>query len=560
MTRLSESLHIDGVAKGRLNRSRSRLRLASLMFAAVFAVLGARLVQVTIWPKADAQNARNAQVMRYSARADIVDRNGELLATDLTSASLYADARLIWDAKEIANALMGVAPELDRAQMMRKLSSRQAFVWIKRDLTAKQHEAVYRLGFPSLGFRKEPHRVYPHGRLAAHALGYVDIDNAGLAGIERGLNARIADPKSRGAPVVLSLDVRAQHALQDELSNAMESFKAIAATGLILKIGTGEVIGMASLPDYDPNEPTAGDVEARFNRATQGVFEMGSTLKIFTTAMVLDSGAATLNTKFDARRPIQFGRFQISDFHAQNRIMTLTEVFQHSSNIGSARMAMLVAIDEQRAFLDKMGLLKPVPMEVSEVGAPLLPLRWGELESMTVAYGHGIAVTPIQLAAAAAGIVNGGRLTPPTMLKRAENKPLAFTQVVGPETAAKMKDLLRLVVTKGTGGKADVAGYPVAGKTGTAEKPKHGGYAQKALLSSFLGVFPAQRPEYLVLIILDEPKPNKDTHGFATAGWTAAPTAAKVIARIGPLLKVPVTPIEDPKNAVASIASIGELR
>lgn len=535
-------VQLDGVAKSAHSRTRKRMAVVATMFGLAFAILFGRFVQLSVFPTIEEKTAFRPESLAAISRADLTDRNGKVLATDLETASLYADARKVWNAEEAADALSAVLPDLDRGQTMRKLTSGQAFVWLQRDLTPRQQDAVHRLGFPFLGFRREPHRVYPHGRLASHLLGYVDTDNHGLAGIERGLERVISDPMRLDAPLMLTIDVRVQHALQDELIRAMEAFQAVGAAGVVMNANTGEIAAMASLPDFDPNEPLASAPETRFNKATLGVYEMGSTFKTFTTAMVLDSGKATLATKYDARRPLTFGRFKISDFHAKNRILTTEEVFEHSSNIGSARMALSVGIAGHRAFLGKLGLLQPMPFEVSETGRPMVPARWGELQSVTISYGHGIAVNPVQVVAATAAMVNGGTLFQPTLVKLKAGETPKGARAISPETSEKMRVLLRRVVEKGTGGKADVPGYPVGGKTGTAEKAKAGGYAETSLLTSFVAAFPALKPDYVVLIVLDEPKPNKDTFGFATAGWTAAPTAGKVIARIAPLLNVAPAP------------------
>jgi cell division protein FtsI (penicillin-binding protein 3) len=536
-------VQLDGVAKATLARTRKRIAVVATMFGLVFAVLFGRFVQLSVFPRVEEKIAFRPESLAAISRTDLTDRNGKVLATDLDAASLFVDARKVWNAEEATDALLSVLPMLDRAQTYKKMTSGQAFVWLHRDLTPRQQDAVHRLGFPFLGFRREPHRVYPHGRLASHILGYVDTDNHGLAGIERGLERTIADPRRLDEPVVLSIDVRVQHALQDELMRAMETFQAIGAAGVVMNANTGEIAAMASLPDFDPNDPMGSPPEARFNKTTLGVYEMGSTFKTFTTAMVLDAGKATLSTKYDARRPLTYGRFKISDFHAQNRILTTEEVFEHSSNIGSARMALSVGISGHRAFLGKLGLLQPMPFEVSETGRPMVPARWGELQSVTISYGHGIAVNPVQVVAATSAMVNGGTLFHPTLVKLKPGETPKGARAISPETSEKMRRLLRLVVEKGTGGKADVPGYPVGGKTGTAEKPAAGGYAETSLLTSFVAAFPAAKPDYVVVVILDEPKPTKDTFGFATAGWTAAPTAGKVIARIAPLLNVPVSPV-----------------
>lgn len=549
---------LDGAAKGALARTRDRLLVLCFGFIFAFGVLIARVTEVTVL-RDDVARAPVAQAESVSvARVDITDRNGEILATDLRGTSLYADARVIWDPADAAQSLGKVVSGLDVKATARKLGTRQAFVWIKRGLTAQERDQVHDLGIPGLYFREEPRRVYPNGRAAAHVLGYVNVDNRGLAGIERGLDDTIADTNRQGRPLELSIDLRVQHALQDELTSAMLTFRAISATGIVLNVNNGEVLGMASLPDFDPNEPINPRAPELFNTATLGVFEMGSTFKTFTTAMALDSGKVTLASRYDARKPIQMGRFTISDFHPENRWLTVPEIFMHSSNIGTAEMAVDVGTDAQKAFLAKLGLLQPLVTEIREAGLPKAPRQWRELETMTVGYGHGISVTPMQVAMASAAVVNGGKLIRPTLLLRNRSEAVPFTRVISDETSRQMRDLLRLVVTGGTGAKADVPGYPVAGKTGTAEKSVNGAYAHTKLLSSFMGVFPAQEPEYLVLIILDEPQGTKQTFGYATAGWTAAPTAGNVIRRIAPMLNVQVTPIEPGAHAPTTMAAAYE--
>ena len=545
---------LDGAAKSALGRTRDRLIILSVGFVLAFGVLVARLAEVTML-REDVERAPVAQTDTVSvARVDITDRNGEILATDLRGMSLYADARVIWDPNEAALALGKALPDIDVKSVARKLSARQAFVWIKRGLTVRERDQVHDLGIPGFDFREEPRRVYPNGRTAAHVLGYVSVDNHGLAGIERGLEETIAGPARAGHPLPLSLDLRVQHALQDELAGAVAKFQAVAATGIVMNVNTGEVLGLSSLPDFDPNEPVDPNADGLFNRATLGVFEMGSTFKTFTTAMALDSGKVTLASRYDASKPLKVGRFTISDFHPENRWLTVPEIFVHSSNIGTAEMALDVGTDAQKAFLAKIGFMQPLVTEIREAGTPKMPRQWRDLETMTVGYGHGVAVTPMQVAMASAAMVNGGKLVRPTLLLRNRDEATPFTRVISEETSRQMRDLLRQVVTGGTGANADVPGYPVAGKTGTAEKASGGGYAHTKLLSSFMGVFPAQKPEYLVLIILDEPRGTKETYGYATAGWTAAPTAANVIRRIAPMLNVPVTPNE-PVRAPTTMAA-----
>jgi cell division protein FtsI (penicillin-binding protein 3) len=554
-----ERITLEGATKAAMARTRSRLNIAIIGFCVVFAVLFGRLVEVTMLRAGAVRKVAQVEDTVSYYRADIVDRNGEILATDLQAASLYADARVIWDPAETAQALAGVVPGIDAAALTKRLAARHAFVWIKRNLPPRQQEEVRKLGIPGLHFRKEPRRVYPNGRTAAHAIGYVNVDNHGLAGVERGIEELILDRRNRGGVVELSLDLRVQHALQDELAGAMARFRTRNASGIVLDVDNGEILALASLPDFDPNEPGEAAKDALFNRATLGVFEMGSTFKTFTTAIALDTQKVTFTSQFDATNPITYGQFTIADFHPQNRLLTVPEIFVHSSNIGAAKMALEIGTTTQRAYLAKMGLLTPVESEIKEAGSPILPKRWGDLETMTVSYGHGIAITPLHVATASAALVNGGKLIKPTLVKRAAGAVVPFARVVSEQTSAQMRDLLRLAVTQGTGTKADVPGYPVAGKTGTAEKSVGGGYSEQRLLSSFVGVFPARAPEYLVLIVLDEPQGSDATAGFATAGWTAAPTAGKVIARIAPMLNVPVTPDDPAERAPTTMASYEDL-
>jgi cell division protein FtsI (penicillin-binding protein 3) len=552
-----ERITLEGAAKAAMARTRSRLSFSIAAFGVVFAILFGRLVEVTMLREGQERKAARIETDVSYYRADIVDRNGEILATDLQAASLYADARVIWDPAETAQALAGVLPAVDAAALTKRLGTRQAFVWIKRNITPRQQEAVRQLGVPGLHFRDEPRRVYPNGRTAAHVLGYVNVDNHGLAGVERGAEDLILERRNRGGVVELSLDLRVQHALQDELSAAVAAFKARAASGIVMDVNTGEVLALSSLPDFDPNEPGDTAKTALFNNATLGVYEMGSTFKTFSTAIALDTQKVTFASQFDATNPITMGRFTIADYHPENRLLTVPEIFVHSSNIGTAKMALEVGTTTQKAYLAKFGLLTPVASEIKEAGSPMVPKRWGDLETMTVSYGHGIAITPLHVAMTGSALVNGGKLIKPTMLKREGGAVVPFTRVVSEQTSLQMRELLRMAVTQGTGSKADVKGYPVAGKTGTAEKVAGGGYAQKNL-SSFMGVFPARNPLYLVLIVLDEPQGNDATAGYATAGWTAAPTAGKVIERIAPMLNVPVSPTE-PQGPPTTMASYEDL-
>jgi len=517
----------------------NRLIAVAAAFVVLFAVITGRLVDLTLLRgQGEPDLVRGAPAMSHE-RANIVDRNGVLLATSLKTASLFANPRRIIDAEAAAAALIGALPELDSSSLVKKLTSNGSFVWLKRGLTPRQKDAVNRLGIPGLAFQVEAKRVYPHGRLAAHVIGYANVDNRGLAGAELSFDDRLARPTSgRGGWLELSLDIRVQHALTRELAVAVAQFSAQGGAGIVLDVTNGEVMAMVSLPDFDPNRVGEASSDALFNRASLAVYEMGSVLKVFTTAMALDAGTVTLSSGYDATRPIRVARYVIRDFHAKRRWLSVPEIFVYSSNIGAAKMALDVGASRQRAFLDRAGLLDRATIELPEVGAPITPSPWREINTMTVAYGYGIAVSPVQLASGVAALVNGGRMMPATLLRRDPQASGAGERLVSGATSRAMRGLLRLAVEKGTGGNAAVSGYLVGGKTGTAEKAGRGGYRQRTLVSSFVGVFPMSSPRYLVLVVLDEPNGTAATHGYATAGWTAAPVVARVIARVGPLLRL----------------------
>lgn len=535
------------MASSEQRRLAARSRIVMAAFLLCFGIIAVRVCIVSIWPSVDPVGRRADSRPDTYPRPDIVDRNGVILASDVKIASVYADPRKIIDVDEAFELLTANLPGLNEDDLRTKLASKRAFVWIKREVTPRQQAVIHNLGIPGIGFREETLRVYPNGRAAAHVLGHVDVDSRGLAGIEKYLDgqgrlyvASLAQPETvTSAPVQLALDLRVQHALHDELGKAMSRFQAIGAGGVVLHVHTGEVVAMVSLPDYNPNVPESSLDKTRINRLTAGVYELGSTFKAITFAMALDAGVTSLTSTYDARAPIKVGSFSIDDFHAKRRVLTMPEVFIYSSNIGTAKMALDVGLDGHKAFLAKLGFLKRLHTELPENAAPLVPRNWTRISSMTIGFGHGLSVSPFHLAAAGVSLVNGGNLITPTFLLR--DAAVAATQavrVIKPETSRILRDLMMLNVSDGTATKAGVQGYSVGGKTGSAEKVVNGRYAKNALLTSFLGMFPGNDPQYVVLVMLDEPKAAEGTHGYKTSGWNAVPTAGKIIERIAPILGI----------------------
>ena len=532
----------------------NRLRLIGMFFTVAFLAIAGQLTHLTIFPKQDDGPVRPI-TEGPMPRPDIVDRNGVLLATDVAVASIFADPSKIIDIDEAVEALTATMPDHNAKDLRRKLSSTKHFAWIKRQVSPEERDAVYNLGIPGVSYVNERRRVYPQGRLSAHVVGYVDLDTKGIAGIEKYLDDRgalytasLAEPtEHRTEPAQLSLDIRVQAAMLDEVSKSIDKFHAIAGGGIVMDIRTGEVLSMVSLPDFNPNQENKNFSKDQQNRMTSGVYELGSVIKAVTFAMALDSGIVTLKSVFDTRYPLVIGSARIHDFHPQSHPLTTEEVFCESSNIGTAKMALEVGTDAHQAFLRKVGLFDKLQTELPEAARPLLPRRWSKLVTATTAFGHGFAVQPLQGAAVVAGLLNGGHLITPTFLRRNEEEALAMaTTVIKESTSETLRYLFRRNAVEGSASKADVIGYRVGGKTGTAEKVVNGRYAHDQRLASFIGAFPMDDPKYLVMVMLDDPKAIPGTYGFATAGWNAVPTAANVIERIAPMLGVePVFSEED---------------
>jgi cell division protein FtsI (penicillin-binding protein 3) len=533
-----------------IERSHARVGLVGLGFAAVFATIGVRLVTMAAFPVRDGSEQRVAASANTAFRPDIVDRNGEILATDIRTVSVFAEPKNIYDKDEAVELLTAVLPEVNATELRAKLSTKKGFVWVKREITPKQQAEVHRLGIPGVGFLPDHKRVYPNGVAAAHILGVTNLDNAGIAGIEKYIDSRgLKDLNSLGfvskqtdlKPVQLSLDLRAQHALRDELAWGVGHFKAKAAAGLILDVNTGEVIALASLPDFDPNEPADAQLPDRINRMNVGVYEMGSTFKAMTLAMALDSGKYNVNSTFDTRGGVlSWGRQKIHEYHGTNRVITMPEVFTHSSNIGSAKMALGVGVPGHKAFLKKMGLLDRMRTELPESAEPIVPGRWTEINTITIAFGHGLAVAPLQASAAVGAIVNGGELITPTFLKTDEATARAkAVRVLQPQTSEAMRFIMRLNATEGSARKASVPLYYIGGKTGTAEKVINGRYVKNRLFTTFMAAAPMDKPRYLFVTLMDEPQGLPETGGYATAAWNSGVVTGRVIERVAPVLGLP---------------------
>ena len=531
------------------DEAQTRDRLVVLMFgvALLFGAVVARLVWLGAQTDDGPRYRAGADMALAAKRPRILDRDGRVLAMDVRVPSLFAEPKLIERPREVFDGLRTVLPDLDEKATMRRLTSGQGFVWLRREITPDEQADIIALGLPGLGFRHETKRFYPSGVTVSHIVGHTDIDNRGIAGFERHLDDTwLRDLHASGVPlsrepepVRLSVDLRVQHAVRDVLADAMERYRALAASAVMLDVRTGEVVALASLPDYDPNRPVDANEKDRINRVTKGVYEMGSTFKAFTTAMALDSGKVTLGSRFDATRPLRFGRFTISDYRGKKRVLSTPEVFIYSSNIGTAKMADAVGIEGHRAFIARMGLMDRLEgFQLPEIGGPIAPKEWKKLNSVTISYGHGITTTPLQTAVAAAALVNGGTLPTPTLVPRsAAEAARSARPVIKAATSDAMRYLFRLNVIKGSGKRADVPGFLVGGKTGTAEKVINGRYVSGKRFNAFLSAFPIDEPRYVVLVTIDEPKAEKG-HTFATAGMNAAPMVGRIVARAAPLLGV----------------------
>jgi len=541
------TISIDGARKARGNLTSARIRWAMVFVIAVFGVMGGRLV-VLGNTEVDTRIEGQARDAIMASRPPILDRNGLEMAVDIRVPSLYAEPRRILDVDAATDAIRTVLPDLDRQWLYNRLDGNEGFVWVARELTPAIEERIMRLGIPGLYFLTESRRYYPAGNVSSHIMGAVNIDNVGIAGIERHLdNDNVALLQELGlargqdlTPVNLSVDMRVQNVLYDELADAMTRYQAIAAAGAIMDVRTGEILAMASLPDFDPNTPATMLVEGRMNRMTAGKFEVGSIFKSITFAGALDSGAVSITDRIDARFGVQFGRYTISDFHGQYRILSVPEVYTYSSNIGTIKMMQAMGKENFRAFITRMGFEGTPPIEVPEVTASAIPGSFSDVGAATASFGAGLSVTPMHMLRAMSALVNGGYLIEPTLLRTTEEEAMAGAeQVISAQTSATMRYLMRLNALEGSGSRGNriADGYRWGGKTGTAEKVVNGRYSTTKNVAFFASAFPLDNPQYALVILVDEPVEENEMSG-RTAGWNAGEVSGRVVARIAPILGV----------------------
>lgn len=537
------------VASTKLEKSSFRLRMIGLAFLCVFGLIDAKLIKLGLSHEAPKGLKSAASDAVSGARPDLLDRHGEILATDIKTMSVFAEPRRIIDKDEAVELLTAVLPDVNARELRDRLGSKKGFVWVKRGVTAQQQAEVYHLGLPGVGFLPENRRIYPNGPIAAHVIGFTNLDNQGIAGIEKYIDGQgLGDLKGAGfdikpqdlKPISLSIDVKATHAVRDELQKGIEHFKAKSGAAAIMDVNTGEMIAYTSLPDYDPNNPVDALDPNHINRLSVGVYEMGSTFKAISIAMALEANKVTLNSRLDARESLRYGRFTIHDFHAEHKFLTVPEVFKYSSNIGTARMAMLVGVEGHKAFLRKMGQLDRLRTELPESAEPLVPKNWSELNTITIAFGQGLNVAPLQAMMAVGALANGGYMLKPTFLKRdTEDARPTGTRVVRPEVSESLRYLMRLNAVEGSAKKINIPGYFAGGKTGTADKIIHGHYAKDKVFTTFMSIVPSDKPKYLFLVLMDEPQAVEGTYGYHTAAWNSGEVCGKIMERVAPLLNLP---------------------
>jgi cell division protein FtsI (penicillin-binding protein 3) len=535
-----ERLRLVGQRRQLLAVMHQRLMFGMVVYAGIVAIIALRILYLAAF--GDHAGRKDGITTLIPDRGDIVDRNGEPLARTIDAWTIAVHPnKVIGDKLALAGRLAQLMPEQTEQQYFALLRSNKPFFYLRRRASPALVEAVNAIGEPGLAIDREPDRLYPQTTLAAHVLGFTGIDGHGGGGAERAFDKVLLDPATRGAPVVLSIDSRVQQALETELGASMQHFSAIGAAGVVMDVHTGEVLAMTSMPTFNPNAPGQGTPDQMFNRAALGVFELGSTFKPFTLAMAMDSGVVSGPSQImNCPEVLPAYGHLIHDTHPFGRQCSIAEVMMESSNIGMAQIADKLGTARQKAWLKRMGFLDKPEIELRERGHPLTPgSRWGPFETMTIGFGQGIAVAPLQLAMGYATLFDGGVYHPPTILKIGAGHPLPpGKRVFTADTSYRMRSLLRLVVMRGTGRKADAPGYRIGGKTGTAQKLINGHYSQTINLTSFAGVFPMDDPRYVIVVMLDEPKATPETYGFTTAGWNVAPVVSRTVSRIAPMLGV----------------------
>ena len=552
-------------ARNRQRRmAQSRLLFLVLGFCLAFGVIGWKMSEIAGTPPDEPRGRAGTGIQ--AQRADIIDRNGHLLATNFVTHALYSHPREMIDKPRAARELAQIFPEMDEQKLLSQFESGRGFMWLRRTLSPEQLQQVHDIGEPGLLFGPREMRLYPNGHIAAHVLGgsrfgdegVHSAEVVGVAGLEKALDDRLRDPELLDQPVQLSLDLAVQSALTEVLGTGMMLMNAKGAAGIIMDAHNGEIVAMASLPDFDPNDrplpPTQGDPADSpiFNRALQGVYELGSVMKVFPVAQALELGLVNPQTMINSTSPMQLGRFRIRDFSNYGPALSVEGVIMKSSNVGTVRINELIGPARQEEFLRQLGFLQAVDIELIEAARarPLFPKRWSQIHSATISYGHGLSASPMHLAAGYAMMVNGGHLVRPTLLKQSE--PRVYGQrLISARTSQQMRDMLRLTVVKGTASMANVPGYSVGGKTGTADKQKPGGgYHKDKVMANFAGAFPMDDPRYIIIISLDEPVETSGPQPRRTAGWTAVPVTAEIIRRVAPLLDLRPAMVE-------STASLG---
>ncbi len=547
LTEAGAAIALEGARKTRRSLTKARIRWVIAALILIFGAVAGRLVQLGMVVQDNTIEGQTRDLITAS-RPAILDRNGLELAVDIRVPSLFAEPRRIIDVEEAAQAVHSVLPDINIDWLRQRLTGDKGFVWVKRELTPAIQERIMQLGIPGLEFVTESKRFYPGGTESSHILGAVNIDNQGIAGMEKDMDDEgVALLQSIGLargnelqPVNLSIDLRVQHVMHDVLTDAMTRYKAIAAAGVMMDVHTGEILSLVSLPDFDPNYPVTALEKDVFNRITSGIYELGSTFKTVTMAAALDSGKVRLTDSFDARFGVRFGRFTIDDFHGKHRILTVPEIYKYSSNIGTIKTMQQLGKDDFRAFLTKIEFDKPVPLELPERRQPTVPAKFSEIVAATASFGHGLSISPLHMVRAVAAFVNGGNMAVPTLYRRSlEDSTKTYKRVISEETSERIRYLMRLNALEGSGTRMNkfAGGYRAGGKTGTAEKVVKGRYDSSKTLAVFASAFPLDNPRYAMVILVDEPQ-NENAQSGHTAGWNAGEATGRIVQRVAPMLGI----------------------